>query len=284
MKKILIPALIIIVLLILLLSLYKSQELKKVYRKEVSSALKEARGTEKEILTEDDIKHLPGAVQKYLIYTGALGREKVNNMRVITEGEFKSDPKRDWSRIKTEQYNFFADPTRIYYLKLKMFGLPVIGLHSYSDATASMLIKLGGIITVAKGAGPEMDQGETVTVFNDMCLLAPASLIDERIEWETIDENNVKAYFSNNDQRISAQLSFNEEGQLINFFSDDRFYSPTGETYQKVRWSTPVKDYREINGMKLPTYGEAIWHFPEGNYSYAKLSIKEVEYNLSELK
>lgn len=284
MKKILIPALIIIVLLILLLSLYKSQELKKVYRKEVSSALKEARGTEKEILTEDDIKHLPGAVQKYLIYTGALGREKVNNMRVITEGEFKSDPKRDWSRIKTEQYNFFADPTRIYYLKLKMFGLPVIGLHSYSDATASMLIKLGGIITVAKGAGPEMDQGETVTVFNDMCLLAPASLIDERIEWETIDENNVKAYFSNNDQRISAQLSFNEEGQLINFLSDDRFYSPTGETYQKVRWSTPVKDYREINGMKLPTYGEAIWHFPEGNYSYAKLSIKEVEYNLSELK
>jgi hypothetical protein len=146
-----------------------------------------------------------------------------------------------------------------------------------------MLIKLGGLINVADGRGQKMNQSETVTVFNDMCLLAPASLIDDRIKWEVINEQTVKAYFSNGDYTISADLSFNDKGELINFMSDDRFYSPTGETYQRVRWSTPVKEYQEINGMKLPAYGEAIWHFPEGDYCYARLNIKEIEYNCLEI-
>ena len=97
-----------------------------------------------------------------------------------------------------------------------MFGLPVIGF-SYSNATASMLIKLGGLVTVADGKGQEMNQGETVTVFNDMCLLAPASLIDDRIKWEVINEHTVKAHFNNNGYVISAELYFNDRGQLINF-------------------------------------------------------------------
>jgi len=179
---------------------------------------------------------------------------------------------------------FFTEPTRIYLLKLKMFGLPVIGLHTYANAAASMLIKLGGLITVADGRGEEINKGETVTVFNDMCLLAPASLIDVRLKWKVINEQTVKAYFNNNGYTISAELIFNDKGQLINFISDDRFYSPTGETYQKVRWSTPVNEYKEINGMMLATYGEAVWHFPEGNYCYAKINIKEIEYNCSDLK
>lgn len=284
MRNFLLPVLILTVVLVISLSLYKSQDLKRVYNKDVSTALEQTTSLEKEILTKDDIKHLPDAVQKYLINTGALGKEKVNNMRVVTEGEFKTDPKREWSRMKTTQYNFFAEPTRIYFIKLKMFGLPVIGLHSYSNATASMLIKLGGLVTVADSKGQEMNKAETVTVFNDMCLLAPASLIDDRIKWEVINEHTVKAYFNNKGYTISAELSFNDKGQLINFVSDDRFYSPTGKTYQKVRWSTPVKEYKEINGMNLPTYGEAIWHFPEGDYSYARLNIKEIDYNCSELR
>ena len=29
-----------------------------------------------------------------------------------------------------------------------------------------------------------MNQGETVTMFNDMCVMAPATLIHRAIEWE----------------------------------------------------------------------------------------------------
>ncbi|WP_207726826.1 DUF6544 family protein [Anaerosolibacter carboniphilus] len=165
-----------------------------------------------------------------------------------------------------------------------MFGVPVIGFHAYAEGKAVMLIKLAGLFTVADGRGEEMNQGETVTIFNDMCIWMPASLIDKKIQWEEIDPLTVRATFHNKGNRISAVLYFNEKGELINFVSDDRYYSPTGKNYRQVRWSTPVKNYKEMNGIKIASYGEAIWHFPEGEYCYAKFNVKEIEYNGEHLK
>jgi hypothetical protein len=59
-----------------------------------------------------------------------------------------------------------------------MFGLPVDGLHLYAEPEASMQIKIAHLLQVVDAKGPEMNQSETVTMFNDMCLLAPATLID----------------------------------------------------------------------------------------------------------
>ena len=158
-------------------------------------------------------------------------------------------------------------------------GIPFMGLHHYQNGKATMLIKLAGLITVADAKGAEMDRSETVTFFNDMCLLAPATLIDKRIQWETVDLSTVKATFDNNGCKIAAVLTFNDQGALSNFSSDDRSMTTTGKSYQRVRWSTPVRDYQEINGQKLPNYAEAIWQLAEGDYCYAKFKIKKVEYN-----
>jgi len=191
----------------------------------------------------------------------------------------KTDKEKDWSEVQVEQYSFIDNITRLFYLKLNMSGIPVVGLHSYKDANATMSVKVAGLIPVVDGKGKGMNQGETVTVFNDMCILAPATLIDEKIEWEPIDSLTAKATFNNEGIKISAILYFNKEGQLINFVSYDRYYSPTGKTYESIPWSTPVSNYKNINGLNLATYGEAVWNFPEGDFSYAKFNIKEIEYN-----
>ncbi len=147
-----------------------------------------------------------------------------------------------------------------------------------------MLIKLAGLITVVDGEGEKMDRAETVTVFNDMCILAPATLIDKRIQWIVIDSLTTIAIFTNEGIKISAMLYFNEEGQLINFVSNNRYYSPTGENFEKVVWSTPVSDYRVANGYNLAMYGEAVWKFEDEDFCYAKFKIKEIEYNCEVLK
>jgi len=60
--------------------------------------------------------------------------------------------------------------------------------------------------------------------------------------------------------------------------------SSDGKSYKNYRWSTPCKDYKNFSGRKVASYGEAIWHMPEGEYSYGKFNICEVEYNCSEYK
>lgn len=273
-------AIILLLILVITFLFYKTQELKRVYKAEVAKVLESASEPESEILTNDDIKHLPEPVQKYLRYVGAVGKEKIRNFRVVFDGEFKTDPKKDWAKMSATQYSDLNDTTRLYFLQMKMSGLPIVGLHKYADAKAIMLVKLAGLITVADGKGEEMNKGETVTVFNDMCMLAPASLIDERIQWESIDPLTVKATFDNKGIKVSAMLYFNDKGELIKFVSDDRYYSPTGKTYQNIRWSTPTYEYKDYNGVKISSGGEAIWSFPEGEYSYARANIKEIEYNV----
>jgi hypothetical protein len=274
----------LILLLPLIIAYADSQptSYKNLFKTEVEKGLKQY--SKQDILTIDDIKYLPLPVQKYIIYTGSLGKEKVQNIRVACNGEIKPKPESGFLNFNSIQYNFFNTPTRAFYIKSKMYGLPFDGLHLYVGPNATMQIKIASLFQVVDAKGPEMNKGETVTMFNDMCFFAPASLINKNIEWETIDSFHVRARYTNAGNTISAILFFNEKGELINFSSNDRYESSDGKVYKNYEWTTPIKDYKEFHGRKLASYGEAIWHEPEGEFCYGKFHIIDVEYNCSEYK
>ena len=265
---------------------YQSQSLKRAYKREVLRGLNRTLRIPGEILTEDDIRHLPEPVQKYIKYVGALGKEKVYSVRAVCEGQVRMDPNGDWVDMHSEQYNFFDEElTRMFYMSATMKGIPGLGLHSYTEETANMHIKLLGLITVLNTSGPEMRIGDTTTLFNDICFFAPAALIDRRISWEPVDATTVKGTLNTGTCKVSATLYFNDTGELVDFVSDDRYYIPLDGSCIKAVWSTPIKGYKEVNGMKVPAYGEAVWKLPEGDYCYGKFSnIKEIEYNSNSFK
>lgn len=239
---------------------------------------------ETSIVDAKDIEHLPVPVQKYLRFVGAVEKSKIHNFHAVISGGMKRTFKSNWMDIKARQYNFFDPPTRFFYIKSSLFGIPFDGLHAYAGNSATMKIKIASLLQVVDAKGEKMNQGENVTLFNDMCLLAPATLIDKKIQWETIDPLTVRGKFTNNNISITALLYFNENGELTNFISDDRYLSIDGKTYTQYRWSTPVRNYKDFNGRKVPTYGEAIWHMPKGDFTYAKFTLKEIEYNSKRFK
>ncbi|MBK9257315.1 MAG: hypothetical protein IPM42_17730 [Saprospiraceae bacterium] len=163
-------------------------------------------------------------------------------------------------------------------MKAIMKNLPVAGYHSYKNGNAFMDIRLFSLFRVQYKDGIEMDKAETVTFFNDMCCMAPATLIDERISWELTDENSLKASFTNNGITITADLFFNEAGELVNFKSDDRYNAEAGK---KLPWATPLKDYREINGYKLAGYAETIYSYPDRDMCYGMFHVKSITYNIA---
>ena len=76
-------------------------------------------------------------------------------------------------------------------------------------------------------------------------------------------------------------MHFNEKGELINFVSDDRSALQDDGTIKLARWSTPVGNYKEIDGRRIPTYGETIWNYPEGDFTYGKFKLKSIQYNVN---
>jgi hypothetical protein len=147
-----------------------------------------------------------------------------------------------------------------------------------------MIVKLLGLFKVVDARGPEMNQGETVTVFNDMCFMAPATLIDKRISWETLDPLTVMAKYTNGNITISATLYFNEKGELINFISPDRYETADGKIFKNYPWATPVKKYKDFNGIKVPTEAELIYQRPTEAFCYGEFILKEIEYNCRKIK
>lgn len=268
-------AIVNIVLLIVVILSYGSLRFEKDFEKDVQKNIAKSNSQKTELLTEKDIQQLPIIVQHYLKYAGVINKPKVKNMRVVFAGEMREKGK-DYFPFVSEQYNFFEEPTRLFFMKAKMYGLTVPGYHKYTEAKAIMDIKLFGIFPIINHSGAVMDKTETVTLFNDMCLLAPATLIDKRIQWQVIDDKSVKAIFINKDITISANLYFNEKGQLINFISNDRTAMADGKRYP---FSTPISDYQSISGSNLMRYGEAVWQYPDGKFTYGKFHLKEVEYN-----
>jgi hypothetical protein len=164
-------------------------------------------------------------------------------------------------------------------MKADMYGITVPGYHHYINGNAVMDIRFAGLFTIVKNDGEVMDRAETVTLFNDMCLMAPATLIDKRIRWETIDSHSVKAFFTNHKITVSATLYFNEEGQLINFISHDR---TEVNTMNNFPFSTPVRSYKNINGFNLFAEGDAVWEYPDGPFVYGRFKLKDIKYNVSQ--
>jgi hypothetical protein len=269
----------VIVLVVAIIGIFQTK-FKNEYENEVKIGLAESKTIPTTKLTEAEIAFLPTPVKKYIRYVGCIGKPIVTNFRIDFVGKIRDHKKPVWMPLTSEQYNFIKTPTRLFYLDATMKGLPVAGFHRFKNGVAIMDIRLLSIFKVEYQAGAVMDTSETVTFFNDMCVMAPASLIDKRIEWLEVEGNKVKASFSNNGITISAWLYFNEKGEMVNFVSEDRSaLGENGET-TKLKWSTPMRDYKVINGYKLASYAEAIYTYPDGDFTYATFELKDIGYNL----
>jgi hypothetical protein len=262
---------------------YWTWHFNRKYTDEVKAELRLSASVPDSLLTETDISHLPIPVIKYLRYTGVVGKPKIRNFKVEFVGRIRDKTQSEWMPFTSEQYNFVDSSTRLFFMKATMKHLPIAGFHCFKNGRAFMDIRLLSMFRVQYQSGKEMDVSETVTFFNDMCCLAPATLVDKRIKWLETYKDRVKAEFTNNRITISAWLYFNDAGELINFISHDRYAVANNNTIQRLPWSTPLKNYKQFNRYQLMSYGDAIYTYPDGDFCYGEFRIKSIQYNCKQI-
>lgn len=252
------------------------------YRRGVASALgapPHAPGTTTPPVTEGDLAPLPPAVAGYLRRTGSVGRPPVAAVRVALHGRIRSGPQDRWMTFTGEQVDTLGpSPTRHFLLDATAAGLPVDVLHVLTDGVASMRADLLATVPVVRGAGPAMNRGETVTLFNDLCLMAPSALLGAPVSWEELDARRVRGTYRQGGQTVRAVLEFDADGDLVDFVSDDRFRaSRDGRSFTPERWSTPVDGYAVHHGRRLPSTASAVWHPASGEpFRYADMTLVDV--------
>ena len=252
--------------------------LRAAYRHEVHARL--ARSLPAPRITAEDLAALPEPVQRYVRLAGAIGQPRVYRFRASWRGRIRANPGEPWMAFTAHQYNFLDEPARFFFMDAARSGLPVDVFHAFRRGEASMRVRLLSLVPLVNASGPELTRAETVTLFNGLCLLAPAALVDPAIRWDPIDGRSARGQYTVGRNTIGAVLSFNDEGELVNFTSEDRLAQSAGGTqWTRQPWSTPVRSYRQFGPWRVSTRGEGRWHSPTGAFAYIELELLDLYTN-----
>ena len=78
--------------------------MKKQYQNEVSERLRKEQDFSTDVLTENDMQHLPEPVKKYIRYAGFVGKEKISNVFLKASGQIRSSEKSGWMQFTVQFY------------------------------------------------------------------------------------------------------------------------------------------------------------------------------------
>ena len=253
--------------------------LRRDYIRDVDALLREPRAAES-LLSEEDIRDLPALVREYLRFVGAVGKPRVRNYRARFNGGLRNDGDSPWMKMSADQLSSVDPAARLFLIKASRAGVPFLAYHRYVGPHATFQVRIASLLTVVDGKGPEMDRGETVTLLNDMCLLAPATLANPGLSFEELGGLEVRVGFTNAGHTVSAILTFDKSGALVDFLSEDRSRTTDGTSFERLPWSTPIGSWRTVGDRRFPGHAAGVWHDKNGSYQYARFENPEIEYNV----
>ena len=225
------------------------------------------------LVTAEELASLPAPVKRWLEASGTVGKPRARTVRLLQRGQLRTSPETAFMPARATQSFTVDEPGFVWTVAVTMKGLPVVGRDTFLDGHGHMLIKVGGLFTVADGTGEKFDQG-TLLRFLGEIIWFPSAALAPWVRWEPIDERSARATMSWKGTTGSAVFEFDERGRVIGLFAR-RYYD--GKTLED--WSIPITAWKTIRGVELPTEGGAVWKLASGNFDYYRWEILDVEVN-----
>lgn len=230
-----------------------------------------------EVIKESDLEGLPSVVQKWLIYSGVVGKERVTSARSKQTAEMRMKKENPWMPLTAEQYFTVDKPGYIWIAKVNAAPLVHIAARDkYHEGRGNVLIKLASLITVADSKGPKIDQGSLVRYLAET-MLNPSAALSSYITWEEVDDHSARATMSYQGVTASGVFCFNEKGEVVNFTAQR--YGDFDGRYTMETWTIQVKDYREFEGTRVPTRGDVTWKLKTGDFHWYRFEVEDMEFN-----
>ncbi len=228
-------------------------------------------------VTAAQLEGLPACVQNWLTQSGAVGRDPAHTVHLLQKGFLRTTPDGKWMPAAAEQYFNVNEPGFIWTVDVQMPpGLPIAGRDKYLDGKGNMLIQLFALMPVVNGSGEKIDQGSLLRFLGEMVWF-PSAALSPYIRWEAVDDHSAKATMQYKGVTASAVFRFDAAGNVI--LTTAERYMGSGDKATLEHWVIPISEWREMNGVRIPTKGEVNWQLQTGDFSYYRWEIVAVDYN-----
>jgi hypothetical protein len=268
-----------IILLVASILAYANFNFKNKISEERKSILKSSISANETILTRESISKLPAVVQKWLINNGTIGKSPISNVHIVQELKLKMQPDQtEWNEGKAEQYFTIQPPAFNWDISTQMNSiLRITGRDKFENGNGEMSIKLFSLIPVVDAKDNDKINEATLQRYLAEIVWFPSAALSSYIGWESIDENTAKATIAINGVRATGEFHYDIYGDFKKFVSmryrDVKSTKPT-------EWSVHAIQTEERNGIKIPVECEASWKLESGNWTWLKLKIKTIKYNI----
>lgn len=233
-------------------------------------------------LTSEAISDLPPIVQKWLMHSGALGKPLASNVHLVQELQLKMRPEDSvWSRATAKQYFTVEPPAFSWNISAQIKSIiNITGRDKFENGKGEMNIKLFSLFSIADAKDHQKIDQATLQRFLAEIVWFPSASLRSCIKWESLDDYVAKATMQYNGTVGSGEFYFDEKGNFKKFvamrYQDAKAIEPT-------KWTVLATKTAVRQGIKIPVECEASWELEQGKWTWLKLKITDIQYNLDNI-
>lgn len=254
----------------------RSARLRNRFLREVAAAQLPLGSSSPTLIQELDLQGMPAAAQRYLRFMGVIGRPRTRSVRSRWTGGFRMRPDQSYIPCEAWQYDSSYEIARIFHMSLRFGGLlPVRVRDTYLHGSGRMCGRILDLFPIVDEQNFKIDIGELSTYLNDAILLAPSMLLGPQTVWSEVSDSSFELALTDQRLVVKARVEVDALGAVTSFSTTDRYaQDPAGpEWLVQTRWSTPIRGWMKAGDRVVPEGGQAVWHFPSGDFTYADFTL-----------
>ncbi len=268
------------IILISVIIAYSSFSFKNKIANERKELFQNSEIISEQVITKGAISELPFVIQKWLINSGTIGKSPISNVHLVQELKLKMTPKQsEWNNGTAEQYFTVQPPAFNWSIATQINSIfKVVGRDKFENGNGEMIIKLLSLIPVANAKNHKKVNQATLQRYLAETVWFPSASLSPYISWEYLDENSAKATMEYKETKGSGEFHFDEKGNFKKFVAM-RYQDSNAE--EPTEWTVTATKTEERSGIMIPIECEASWKLETGKWTWLKLKIKDLKYNIT---
>lgn len=205
------------------------------------------------VCTAEEIARLPELLQRYCSYIGLENFPKYHVVRTIfknTKFVFHTQS----GRIIKMDYDLwlFYDPFfRSAYCKSSMYGIPFDGIdYCTEEKQGGMKGIIGKIIPIFDVRDEQGYKASIISWLAESVAFNPSILLSPYVTFKVIDDLHLEATVTYNGVTGTGIITFDKNGAIIEFYSDERQVENINGVPTLVGWRCEYEDYKQRNGIR----------------------------------
>ena len=234
-----------------------------------------------EVCTTEEIAKLPEPIKRHCEYIGLEGFPKYQIAHIFfPKTKFVFDA--NTGKILDMDYDlwlFNGEPYRSAYCKSSMFGVPFEGLdYCTEDHQGGMKGMLAKMVQLFDEKDEQGYKAGLISWVAESVALNPSAILSPYVSYEMIDKNHVKATITYNGISGSGIFTINEEGQITEFYSDERQVEEVDGVKTFVGWRCEYRDYKKSGELMRIHTVKSVKVFPDKEVVYFATNNYTIDY------